>query len=65
MKQDEITVWKYAPVMVRESPNSLPTYGDIPCGRFNEATGLFEHCVNPRGKAYAARKRQMYRSKKK
>lgn len=40
-------------------------HGDIPCVRFNEDTKQFEEVVNNRGRAYAARKRQMYRENKK
>ena len=36
-------------------------FGDIPVARYNEATEKFEDVVNPRGRAYAARKRRAYR----
>lgn len=42
----------------------IVTYGDVPMGRFNEITNEFEEVVNNRGKAYAARKRLMYRNKR-
>lgn len=38
----------------------IVTYGDVPMGRFNEITQKFEECVNHRGRAYAARKRECY-----
>lgn len=39
-------------------------YGDIPVVRLNEITDKLEAVVNTRGRAYAARKRLMYRGKK-
>lgn len=42
----------------------IVTRGDVPRVRFNEITNKFEEVVNNRGKAYAARKRLMYRTKK-
>jgi hypothetical protein len=36
--------------------------GDVPVARINEITGVCEPVVNPRGRAYAARNRLMYRS---
>lgn len=39
-------------------------YGDIPAIHYNEITKLFEPVVNLRGRAYAARKRQSYRLKR-
>jgi hypothetical protein len=38
-------------------------FGDIPVCRFNIQTGKIEDVWNPRGRAYAARKRCMYRKK--
>ena len=40
-------------------------FGDVPVCRFNGETGKIEDVVNTRGRAYAARKRQMYRRNKK
>ena len=40
-------------------------YGDIPTGSFNEKTGQFEECVNPRGYAYALRNSEKYKKNKK
>ena len=39
-------------------------YGDIPYGQINEQTGQFEECVNPRGRAYAARNRVKHKKSK-
>lgn len=39
----------------------ITTNGDIPVARFNDMTQKFEDCDNPRGRAYAARKREAYR----
>lgn len=39
----------------------IPDYGDVPSARFNEITQKWEEVVNPRGNAYAARKRLSYR----
>lgn len=36
-------------------------YGDIPVFYHNDVTGKWEEVVNPRGRAYAARRRQQYR----
>jgi len=41
------------------------TCGDIPVANFNEITNKFEPVVNNRGRAYAARKRLIYRKRKK
>ncbi len=38
-------------------------FGDIPVCRFNNITGEVEDVRNPRGRAYAARKRCKYRKK--
>lgn len=42
----------------------IKDYGDIPVMHFNEITGRIEPVVNNRGRAYAARARQMYRRSK-
>lgn len=36
-------------------------FGDVPVCRFNVQTNKIEAVLNPRGRAYAARKRYMYR----
>jgi hypothetical protein len=36
-------------------------YGDLPIAHYNKITEKFEEVVNPRGSAYAARRRKKYR----
>ncbi len=72
----QFVIWQDAPVIIKAKETHIRkiggrlynsfhlTYGDVPCGRFNEITKKFEQVVNTRGKAYAARKRLMYRNKK-
>jgi len=57
-------IWHVHGVKGRLHRDFTLDYGDIPLWRFNEITNKREICVNTRGRAYGARKRQMYRTKK-
>lgn len=71
-----MVIWKDIPVRIKHKilhckkiggklyKSFIMDYGDIPVGRYNEQTGQWEEVVNPRGKAYAARRREKYRRKK-
>lgn len=72
-----MVIWVDVPVVIvikapnckkmskRVSNSLFRTYGEIPVAYFNKVTHKLEPVVNPRGKAYAARKRQAYRKHKK
>lgn len=69
-------IWRDIPVKIKEKQSHIKkiggrlynsfivTYGDIPVVNINEITGQMEEVVNTRGRAYAARRRLSYRSKK-
>ncbi len=60
-----MVIYQDIPVIRKNTWNGTKTsYGDIPVGSINTITGKFEPCVNNRGRAYAARNRLSYRSKK-
>jgi len=72
-----MVIWKSVPVIIKEKMQHIRKiggklynsfildYGDIPVARWNEETKQFEEVDNPRGKAYAARRRLKHRPKKK
>lgn len=76
MKADEVVIFRECHVQIREKiwhihkigkrihRDFTVDCGDIPVARYNNITGFWEHCVNPRGTAYAARRRLAYRKKK-
>ena len=67
-------IWRDVPVLIRVKCPHIKKlrgrvlnrfhleYGDIPVARFNEVTNKWEPVENLRGLAYAARKRQKYRT---
>lgn len=71
-----MVIWKYLPVKIKHKithckkiggkifKSFIDDYGDVPVGRYNDQTGIWEEVDNHRGKAYAARKRQKYRRKR-
>jgi len=73
---DYMVIWKDISVLYRAKEIHIKkiggkvhrafclSFGEVPVGNFNEATGKFEACENARGRAYGARKRFCYRRKK-
>ncbi len=71
-----MVIWKDVPVLYRGKiehvrkvggrlrRSFIVDYGDVPVARFNDVTAKVEEVVNPRGLAYAARKRLCYRKNK-
>lgn len=58
----QFVIYRDVPIII-EDRHGRKDYGDIPVARYNEITGKIEAVDNPRGNAYAARKRQRYRKK--
>lgn len=56
-------MWHIRHIGGRLRKSFIKDYGDVPVVRFNPETDAFEDVVNTRGRAYAARKRLMYRKK--
>ena len=59
----EVKIWHIHKIGKRVHRNFTKDIGDVPVGRLNCQTGIFECVVNTRGLAYAARNRKMYRRK--
>jgi hypothetical protein len=76
-EKEDFTIFNTVPVRIRTKcwhihkigkrchRDFTSDYGDIPVARFNHQTGFWEHVVNRRGFAYAARNRMKYRNKAK
>ncbi len=68
-------IWKDVPVRIRQKifhirkiggrlyNSFIDDWGDIPVKHYNEVTNKIEDIDNPRGLAYAARKRLRHRKK--
>jgi len=76
MKNEGTAIWKDVPVPIihkiwhihkvgkRVHRDFTKDYGDVPVAYFNRITKQFEPCDNPRGNAYAARRRLAFRRTK-
>ena len=59
-RERNMVIWRDIDVVYQDR-TGVRYLGDVPIANWNSQTNVWEKVVNPRGRAYAARKRMSYR----